>query len=401
MEVNFLKIMTKYTIILILCMFLKAISVVELSNTNFKLEFEEVDVVNNDITYKKPEFSSVTLNNYIDKYMNENACTYLDYDVYDVGNYTVNIFLNCGNPQNIVYNYYKGIEVPFSELVKDAETFKNNITYLLNLKYPKFLVDEIEIFEGKYDIKENELTGYFKTDTFGDVNIKINNNEIRDLMKYEMEYDEVYENEVYTLNPNKKTIAFTFDDGPSNYDLEIMDYLKANHSSATFFIVGNRVNNFKSVITKMDELNMEVGNHTYSHKVMTKLSDSSIINEITRANTAYKNITGKDLKIFRAPYGSISSRVLLQTGLPSFLWSIDTLDWQHRNSQKIYNSIINDKLKDGDIILMHSLYASTVEGVKLVLPELYRRGYQVVSVGELFALKNKTMEIGKTYTTVR
>jgi peptidoglycan/xylan/chitin deacetylase (PgdA/CDA1 family) len=82
--------------------------------------------------------------------------------------------------------------------------------------------------------------------------------------------------------------------------------------------------------------------------------------------------------------------------MPAILWNIDTLDWQSRNAQKVYDSIIND-VKDGDIVLMHSLYPSTVEAVKMVIPELYKRGYQIVSVSKLFELKNRTIEIGKSY----
>jgi peptidoglycan/xylan/chitin deacetylase (PgdA/CDA1 family) len=86
--------------------------------------------------------------------------------------------------------------------------------------------------------------------------------------------------------------------------------------------------------------------------------------------------------------------------MPCILWSVDTLDWKTRDSESVYNEIINN-VKDGDIVLMHSLYKSTAEAVEKVLPELYKEGYQIVSVSKLFELKDKTLEIGKSYTSAR
>ena len=400
MEVSYFKIVFRYSAILILAMFCKVIAISPLSNSdNTILRYEEIEIVNENYSYKKPEFNSTRLNDFVNTYIEKNSCTTFEYNIFEVEENTVSIYLNCGTPEYIIYNYMSGEEFKFEHLVKSSDNFINSVRRLLNLKYPKFVTEEVSVLNGIYKIYENELVGYFNTQNYGSVSVKINNNEIKDLMTYDMDYDDAYENEVYTLDKNKKTIAFTFDDGPSYYDLEIIDYLTDSHSSATFFLVGNRINSYKDSVLKMIDTNMEVGNHSYSHKVMTKLGNSKITEELTMTNETFKNLTGKDMNLFRAPYGAINSRVLLTTKMSSILWSVDTLDWQSRDADKVYNAIMSS-VKDGDIVLMHSLYKSTAEAVKKVIPELYKQGYQIVSVSKLFELKDRNLEIGQSYTNI-
>ena len=281
------------------------------------------------------------------------------------------------------------------DLFFDYDQFLNNSKRLINLKYPRFVTEDIIWKKTVYDIKPNEITGYYKTKEFGDATYTINNNEIENLANYDMHYDDAYENEKFELDPNKKAIAFTFDDGPSTYDLYIIDALVASHSTATFYMVGNRMRSFPLSIDKMVKTGMEVGNHTYDHKSLTSLSDAEVKNQITKTNDLFYEMTGHKLTSLRPSYGNINNRVRVQVGMPVILWNIDTLDWKTRNAEKIYNSIINNA-KDGDIVLMHSLYESTQKAVEKVLPELYKRGFQVVSVGELAKLKNYDLANGST-----
>ena len=86
--------------------------------------------------------------------------------------------------------------------------------------------------------------------------------------------------------------------------------------------------------------------------------------------------------------------------MPIIIWDIDTLDWKYKNSQRIANKILSS-IKDGDIVLMHDIYKSTLNSLDLVIPELLNRGYKIVSVSELFYLKNQSFENGKVYGYVR
>lgn len=219
-------------------------------------------------------------------------------------------------------------------------------------------------------------------------------------MTYEMHYDDAYENEIYRLDPNKKTIAFTFDDGPSYYDVRIIDALTAAHAKATFYMVGNRMRNFSASIEKMLQAGMEVGNHTYDHKSLTSLSDEQVKEQITKTNAIFYEMTGKNLTSLRPSYGNVNRRVRLQVGMPVILWSVDTLDWKTRNADKIYENIV-ENAKDGDIVLMHSLYEATVQAVEKVLPELYKMNFQVVGVEELAKLKGYTLDSSSVVGSIK
>jgi len=408
---TYLKIMSRYTIALIFAMFLKILIVdmvfaedakeyIFLPSEPFVLKYEEVDIIKDGITIKKPIFNNNAINNQIDNYLNYHSCTSLEYNIFEINNESASIFLNCGAPKNIIYNYIQKKSMTFDELSNDFESFRVNEIRLLKLKYPAFVVEDVSFKDAVYDIYENEIIGHYDTTYYGSLTIKLNNHEIKELMKYDMHYDDAYENEVYMLDPNKPTISFTFDDGPSNYDIELARLLVDAHASAGFFIVGNRVGNFEDVVKTLVSSNMEIGNHTYSHKVMTSLSNTAITEQLTKTNDIFYNLTGQKMTLFRPPYGSVNKRVLLQSGMSSIMWNVDTLDWKTRDADKVYEAIMKD-IKDGDIVLMHSLYPTTVEAVKRSLPELYKRGYQVVSVSKLAELKGKTLSTGSTYNKLQ
>lgn len=348
----------------------------------------------------KPSFNDEHLNNIVDQYIEKNKCESLDYDVFIVSDEVVSVFLDCGKKYLTIYDYQNKKKLEVKDLIKDSSTFQKNVKRLLNLKYPTFVSEEVDILNSTFDINEHELELFYSTKDYGDVSVKINNNEIKDLMTYDMQYDDIYENDIFSLDASKPAVAFTFDDGPSNYDLGIIDALEASHAKATFFLVGNRINSFKASINKMIEADMEVGNHSYNHKYMKKMSRSQVEDQINRTNSIYKDLTGREMKLFRPPYGAVNNANLTGPKVPSILWSLDTLDWKVRDKDKVYETIL-ENVQDGDIILMHSLYESTLDAVKMVLPELYKRGFQVVSVSELASLKGKILMPATSYIALR
>lgn len=370
---------------------------IEKDKTNKVKKFDLVNISIGEKTIKKPLFDNEILDEYIDAFININSCDTFAFGIDYLTTDIVNLNLSCTNiKENKIYNLKNSTFVEFKELIKDEISFKNTVYNLLNLKYPKFVTDEVDIVNSKYTIKNNSIELSYETISYGIVTLIINNNEIKNILNYNMEYDKEYQNEFYILDPSKKTIAFTFDDGPSTYDLEIIKALKESHATATFFIVGSRINNYQRSIHSMIDNNMEVGSHSYNHKYLSKINNESILYELNETNNSFKNITGKELKLLRPPYGSFKENIHSLSGMPIILWSVDTLDWKYRDSKKVYNSILNN-LKDGDIVLMHSLFESTKDAVIKVLPELYKRGYQVVSVSELAKIKGVNIESGKVY----
>lgn len=365
-----------------------------------KLDYLQEPVKTTEGSFDKPVFKDDFLNEYVDDFIEKNTCTTLYYDIFEMGNNIVNIFLDCGKKSSLIYDYQNEKTRAFKDNVKDYESFVRAAKRLLNLKYPEFVTEEVDFEKAIYDIKENQLIGYYETKNYGQLEIRINNNEIKDFMTYEMHYDDAYENEIYTLSPDKKTIAFTFDDGPSPYEPELIDFLVKSHSEATFYLVGSRLELFPKSIEAMTKNKMEVGNHTFDHRVLTTLSDEEIKEEITKTNDLYYELTKEKMTSLRPSYGSINKRVLVQIGMPVILWSLDTLDWKSRDADKIAKTILNE-VEDGDIVLMHSLYGSTVEAVKKVLPELYKEGYQVTSVSKLAKLKNFNLTGNKTVSEIK
>lgn len=202
------------------------------------------------------------------------------------------------------------------------------------------------------------------------------------------------------VNPNKPMIALTFDDGPSKlYTPRILDVLEEYNSVGTFFVLGSHVKDNKDTLIRMIENGHEIGNHSYNHKDITTMSDEELYKQIKGTDDLIRNATGYIPSIMRPPYGANSEEYNKKIFKPIILWSIDTLDWENRNTEIIVNNIL-DNVKDGDIILMHDLYDSTAEAVEKVVPELINRGYQLVTVSELYEYRNETLTAGIKYSNM-
>lgn len=203
---------------------------------------------------------------------------------------------------------------------------------------------------------------------------------------------------LYGINPNKKMVALTYDDGPyTPVTNQILDTLEEYNGRATFFVVGSRVSEYKDCIKRQAQMDCEIGNHTYNHTILTSVSGSTIKSEISRTNEAVKKLTGKAPTIVRTPGGAVNSTVRENIGYPMFNWSVDTLDWKYRNSDSVVSSIKNN-VRDGSIVLMHDLYGSTGDATEEIVPWLVEKGYQLVTVSELMAVKGIDVEAGKLYT---
>lgn len=204
------------------------------------------------------------------------------------------------------------------------------------------------------------------------------------------------------IDPNKKLVAFTFDDGPTQYYDELLDILKENGAHATFFVWGNNYkSSFESVVKRVVEEGSELGNHTWSHPYLTKLDEDGIRNEIEKTRALLESITGIERYLVRPPYGSSNMTVQFTVKTPLINWSVDSADWNGGTYDSVYNKVMSN-LKDGDIVLMHANYSFTVDAVRDMIPELMNQGYQIVSVSELLAVRGKELTSGTApLTSVR
>lgn len=202
---------------------------------------------------------------------------------------------------------------------------------------------------------------------------------------------------VREIDPNKPMVALTFDDGPSaRYTPVILDILEANNAVATFFVLGTEAAENTELLTRILDGGNEIGNHSFDHGSFIGLPDWALHYQLDATQQVVREATGYTPVLVRPPYGFINDKVLEEVPMPIILWSIDTLDWENKNPTTIYNNIFND-LKDGDIILMHDTFASSVEAARTVIPELIRRGYQLVTISELAEQRGVSLEPGTVY----
>ena len=208
------------------------------------------------------------------------------------------------------------------------------------------------------------------------------------------------ENSVRYIDPNKPIIALTFDDGPSRASTQrILDVLSDNNSSATFFVVGSRVDGHSDLITAIVAGGNEIGNHTYSHKDLTTLSEEEILAEINSVNEAISKYTDSTVYLVRPVSGRYNQLVRDVSAYPFILWTVDTRDWSTRDADAVYDAVM-EGAKDGAIILCHDLYETTAEAAERFIPDLIAQGYQLVTVSELAEYHGIVLEPGEIYSSL-
>lgn len=195
--------------------------------------------------------------------------------------------------------------------------------------------------------------------------------------------NKVYNKGVPVAKGQKKRVALTFDDGPdAKVTPQVLAILKKYDAKATFFMVGTNVSKNPAIVEQVYEAGHEIGNHTWNHPKLTSLSTSAVKQEVDKTSNAIYNAIGQYPTVFRPPYGATNDKVRSVITMPSILWSIDTLDWKHRNADKVL-SYVKASAKDGSIILMHDIHQSTANGLENVILYLQKQGYEFVTVSEI------------------
>ena len=218
-----------------------------------------------------------------------------------------------------------------------------------------------------------------------------------------MVYTEVFNYDIITnnkINISDKLIALTFDDGPNYNTSKVLDVLAKYNVKATFFVLGSKAKDNKKILKREYDSGMEIGNHTFNHLLLTKYKENVIKDEIDKTSSVIFEVTGRYPKLLRPSYGAYNNTIKKIGDMPIIIWDIDTLDWKYHNSKRIASRVIN-KVKDGDIILMHDIYSATANSLNIIIPELQNRGYTFVTIPELFYYKEITLEKGRVYGYAR
>ena len=178
-------------------------------------------------------------------------------------------------------------------------------------------------------------------------------------------------------------VALTFDDGPhQTCTPALLDGLKQRGVKATFFLMGENIAGKEELVQRMQADGHLIGNHSYRHIQMTKEGAEQACAEIEQTEQLIQSITGKRPEYLRPPYGAWNEQLECRVNLTTVLWNVDSLDWKFQNTKRIVRRVEKD-VKDGDIILMHDIFPTSVEAALQIVDDLQAQGYEFVTVEEL------------------
>jgi len=185
-------------------------------------------------------------------------------------------------------------------------------------------------------------------------------------------------------------IAMTFDDGPSSANTpRLLEILKQRNIKATFFLIGQNAASNPEIVRRILADGHEVGNHSWTHPQLSKLSDDRVTTEINKTQDAIKEASGFTPTLLRPPYGAITARqrewIESQFGLSIILWSVDPFDWKRPGASVITQRILS-QVRPGAIILSHDIHKQTVDAMPATLDGLIAKGYKFVTVTQLIAM---------------
>ncbi|KQB38817.1 polysaccharide deacetylase family protein [Flavobacterium aquidurense] len=206
-----------------------------------------------------------------------------------------------------------------------------------------------------------------------------------------------YHVKAFCNNPleTEKKIALTFDDGPSEFTVEVLELLKKYNAKATFFCIGKNIEAYPEILKQIIADGHLVGNHSYSHsKFFDFYNALQIKEEIEKTDELLEKFTSKKINFFRPPYGVTTPsirRALKRTGHKVIGWNIRSLDGGTKNQKLIFNRIIK-RISPGGIVLLHDTASHSVLVLEQFLQFLQQNNYKVISIEELLNLKAYEME---------
>ena len=192
-----------------------------------------------------------------------------------------------------------------------------------------------------------------------------------------------------------KLIALTFDDGPRrSTTTDLLDGLARRGVHATFFLIGELVPGNEDVVQRMDREGHQIGIHTYDHVKLTGLNAADFSAQVDRTRNLLKETLGHNDFLLRPPYGMLDESVKAWAGCPIILWSIDPEDWNDKNVDRIVEHVVS-RASDGDIILLHDIYPTSVEAALRIVDALHEKGFLFLTIDELCEERKVTPSSGE------
>lgn len=198
------------------------------------------------------------------------------------------------------------------------------------------------------------------------------------------------------LEEGDKRIAITFDNAWGADDIpSILNTLKEYNAVATFFVLGTWTEKYPEVVKSIYDAGHEIANHSYAHRMPTKLSEKAMLEEIQKCNDAIQKVTGQGCNIYRAPSGDYNDFVMKtakKAGMYTIQWDVDSLDWKDEMSQDAIYQRVTSRVKPGSIILFHNDTKHTQNVLPKILQKLSADGYQSVKISDLIYQDNYTID---------
>lgn len=178
-------------------------------------------------------------------------------------------------------------------------------------------------------------------------------------------------------------VALTFDDGPNaRYTEALLDGLKEREVRASFFLVGQCIEGNEDTVRRMAEEGHLIGVHCMEHRDLTREPEEEAVRQLMDTAAMIGAVTGRTPEYIRPPFGKWSSGLQEAVPMETVLWSVDSLDWKLQDTDRIVQRVLKDT-EDGDIILMHDEFQTSVEAAMEIIDNLLAKGYTFVTVDEL------------------
>ena len=319
---------------------------------------------------------------------------------YEVGPISTKILLSS-------YTEKDGKTFTLSSLFKSPDDAKNKFLFKIKQQLAVKGISENDIKTIINKLRDQDMVTWkfgFNDSKFniitepkvGDVNsVEVS---INDLYKYINESylkgEDLEKYQTYIKKKNRKAVALTFDDGPSPKTTPIaLELLKKYNAKGTFFMVGHAVEGNEEIVKQVVAEGHQIGNHSWDHPVLTKISLEKAKSQINDTTAALKKVSGLDVHIMRPPYGAINETIQAAVDQSFILWDVDTLDWKNRNTASIMKEV--RKAQPGSIILMHDVHQTTIDALPLILQYLTEQGFEMVTIEELMG---DQLELHQSYT---
>ncbi len=200
---------------------------------------------------------------------------------------------------------------------------------------------------------------------------------------------------IYSVERSDNKVALSFDCAWGvDYTDSLLQTLASEKVRVTFFTVQFWAEKYPAYVKKIAEAGHEIGTHSATHPYMSRLSETEIKKELETSSAAIEKITGKDVELFRPPYGDYDD-LLIDTanamGLYPIQWDVDSLDWKNLSASDIAARIV-ERTRSGSIILMHNNGLHTAEALPVVIDTLRANGFEFVPIGELIYRENYTID---------